>query len=119
MNKYILVITVFFGLMSLAGCATSEKIQVTQRGDNDLTCKQLDAEFNKLDKAQAEVESKKGVNETNVAAVLVWLPGLAYTYYDAAQATQAIADRRSKLTAIYNARHCHLPGASAESSTNK
>lgn len=32
----------------------------------------------KLDKAQAEIDSKKGVTGTNVAAAIFWLPGLAY-----------------------------------------
>jgi hypothetical protein len=36
---------------------------------------------------EADIESKKGVTGTNVASALFWLLGLAYTYYDAGEAT--------------------------------
>jgi len=63
-------------------------------------------EIRKLDAAKADIESKKGVTGTNVAAALFWLPGLAYTYYDAGEATRLIADRRSALTSIFNGKNC-------------
>jgi len=88
------------------GCATSPKIQAVQIGDDRLSCEQLLAEVKKLDQAQADVDSKKGVTGTNVAAVLFWLPGLAYTYYDAGQATQLINQRKSHLTSLYNQKKC-------------
>lgn len=86
----------------VCGCATSPKMQVVQAGDNHLTKTQLVAEMSKLDMAQQEIDSKKGVTGTNVAAALFWLPGLAYTYYDAGEATRMISERRSHLTALYN-----------------
>ena len=90
----------------LVGCATSEKVQVVQPGDQNLSCNAIKEEFARLDKAQADIDSKKGVTGTNVAAALLWLPGLAYTYYDAGEATRLISDRRSALTAIYNSKNC-------------
>ena len=85
----------------LAGCATSPKIQVVQPGDNNLSCSELAAQLEKLDWAESDVDTKKGVTGTNVASAIFWLPGLAYTYYDAGQAMEAINDRRSHLTSIY------------------
>ena len=90
----------------LAGCATSPKIQVVQPGDNNLSCSELAAQLERLDWAESDVDTKKGVTGTNVASAIFWLPGLAYTYYDAGQAMEAINDRRSHLTSIYNDKGC-------------
>lgn len=90
----------------LSGCATSEKIQVTQMGDDSLSCSGIKTEMAKLNTSKAEIESKKGVNGTNVAAALFWLPGLAYTYYDAGQAEKLISDRKSALTEKFNNKKC-------------
>ncbi|MDQ3186617.1 MAG: hypothetical protein M3Q16_09240 [Pseudomonadota bacterium] len=86
----------------LFGRATSQKIQVVQPGDQNLSCNAIKEELAKPDKAQAEIDSKKGVTGTNVAAALLWLPDLAYTYYDAGEATRLISDRKSALTAVFN-----------------
>lgn len=93
-------------LLSVYGCATSQKIQVVQPGDQNLSCPALVDEIRKLDQAKADIESKKGVTGTNVAAALFWLPGLAYTYYDAGEANRLISDRRNALTSIYNGKNC-------------
>lgn len=92
--------------VSIFGCATSEKIQVVQLGDPNLSCGGIKDQIAKLDRSQADIDSKKGVNGTNVAAALFWLPGLAYTYYDAGEAQRLISDRKSALTTIYNNKKC-------------
>lgn len=89
-----------------AGCATSEKIQAVQPGDQNLTCEAIKTEFAKLDKATADIDGKKSMNGTNVASALFWLPGLAYTFYDAGEATKLIYERRSGLTTIFNSKNC-------------
>jgi len=95
-------------LLSLfvAGCATSRKVQVIQMGDDQLTCKELTTQMKGMDKAQANVDSKKGMTGTNVASALFWIPGLAYTYYDAGQATKLISERKSHLIELYNKKGC-------------
>jgi hypothetical protein len=90
----------------LGGCATSRKVNIVQAGDHRLPCDQLMAELEKLDQAEQEVESKKGVTGTNVSAALFCLPWLAYTYYYAGQAVGAINDRRAHLTKLYNDQDC-------------
>lgn len=100
--KKIALMLVMFGSVFLAACATSPKTQVVQAGDNHLSCNQIKAELAKLDQAENEINSKKGMTGTNVAAALFWLPGLAYTYYDAGQAEQALTARKSYLTSLYN-----------------
>ena len=93
-------------LFSFYGCATSQKIQVVQPGDQNLSCTALMDEIRKLDQAKANIDSKKGVTGTNVAAALFWLPGLVYTYYDAGEASRLISDRRNALTSLYNGKSC-------------
>ena len=100
-----LILMIVMGF-TLGGCATSEKVQVSQMGDSQMSCTNLGDELNKLDKAQAEIDSKKGVTGTNVASALLFIPGLVYTYYDAGEATKAVGDRRSKLIEIYERKKC-------------
>jgi hypothetical protein len=99
---------VIVAVSGLFGCATSQKIQVVQPGDPNLSCNALKEESTKLDQTQADIDSKKGVTGTNVAAALFWLPGLAYTYYDAGEATRLVSDRKSAITTIYNNKNCKL-----------
>ena len=93
-------------LLLVMGCATTQKIQVVQPGDNKMTCEQLTADLERLGEAADSVQGKKGATGTNVAAALFWLPGLAYTYFDAGQAMEAISARRSHLTGLYNDKDC-------------
>ena len=51
----------------LFGCATSQKIQVVQPGDQNLSCNAIKEELARLDKAQADIDSKKGVTGTDNA----------------------------------------------------
>ena len=104
LKSAILVAVTASGLMF--GCATSQKIQVVQPGDHNLSCDAIKEELAKLSKAEADIESKKGITGTNVAGALFWLPGLAYTYYDAGEATRLVNDRRSGMTALYNSKNC-------------
>lgn len=99
-------VAAMIGALALGGCATSPKVQVSQVGDTTLTCHQLKEQLGELDKAQADVDGKKGVTGTNVAGAVFWLPGLAYTYYDAGQATDKINERRSHLSDIFMQKKC-------------
>jgi len=85
MNK-VLAVVCCLSAISLVGCATSQKVKTVEIGDHKLTCNEIVTETKKLDVAEADVDDKKGVTGANVAAALFWLPGLAYTYYDAGQA---------------------------------
>ncbi|MDM8565759.1 hypothetical protein QUF74_08910 [Candidatus Halobeggiatoa sp. HSG11] len=107
MKKFILpIVSAITITFVLGGCATSRKVHVVQAGDNKLSCSQLQAELVRLDQAEQDVDSKKGVTGTNVASALFWLPGLVYTYYDAGQAIEAINDRRTSLTKFSNDKGC-------------
>jgi hypothetical protein len=105
MTRLLLPLTLAATLI-VAGCATSPKVQVVQPGDQKMDCAEISRELASLDDAQQEIDSKKGMTGTNVAAFLFWWPGLAYTYYDAGQATQAVNERRSHLTTLHNQGNC-------------
>ena len=98
------------GIISFfAACSTSPKTQVVQIGDVQYTQDQFKAEFAKLDQAKTEIQKKKGITVTNIAAFLFWVPGLAYTYYDADEALKLIEKRRSHLATLYNQKYENLP----------
>ena len=97
-------------LLGLTACSTSEKVQSKQIGDSEMSCEQLLAETEKLDLAKEEIDSKRGATGTNVAAAIFWLPGLAYTYYDAGQADQLILERKAWLAQLYDEKGCVRPG---------
>ncbi len=106
MNTKKFLLPIILGTALLSGCATSQKVQVVQMGDDKLSCDKIRNELAQLDKADAEVNGKKGATGTNVAAALFFWPALAYTYIDAKDANKAISDRRSHLTAIGNKKNC-------------
>lgn len=108
MNKWVFPRWVILSgfLLTSVSCATSQKIQVEQIGDNELSCGELQQELKRLDQSQADIDSKKGLTGTNVAAALFWLPGLAYTYYDAGQATELIMARKSHISSLYDKKKC-------------
>ncbi len=113
MNLTFKSIAVVLALLLVTACATSPKTQVVQMGDNELSRNQILAEMQKLDKSEREIAKNKGVTGTNVASFLFWMPGLAYTYYDASEASKLIEQRRSHLTQIFNEKFGSSPSASA------
>lgn len=104
-------LAVVLSFLVLAACSTSPKTQVVQMGDNSLTQQQIVAELSKLNQAEQDINSKKGLTGTNTAAFLFWWPGLAYTYYDASEALKMVEQRRSHLTAIYNQKYASRSNA--------
>ena len=94
------------GLFIISACSTSNKVQPKQIGDASFSCEEIVAENKKIDAAEKEVDANRGVTGTNVASALFWLPGLAYTYYDAGQADELIAERRSWLAELYDEKGC-------------
>ncbi len=108
-DRSVVAATCLFGLLALSACATSEKIQARQIGDADMTCEKIVAEDRKLDDAQREIDGKRGATGTNVAAAIFWLPGLAYTYYDAGQADQLILERKAWMAQLHDEKGCGRP----------
>ena len=104
--KVFCVATPALAMLALSGCATSEKVTAKQLGDQEMSCEALASESRRLDEAERRVDINRGATGTNVAAALFWLPGLAYTYYDASQADRLISERRSWLNELYDKKRC-------------
>ena len=68
--KSIISLMLLSGIL-IAGCATSQKLQIVQSGDNKLSCEQLLYEMKKLEEAQAQVDSNKGVTGNKRCGFLV------------------------------------------------
>lgn len=100
-SKFLVVLSI----LCIAACASSPKVQTVQFGDNNLSHQQIISELAKLDETERKIMQNKGLNGTNVAAFLFWLPGLAYTYYDATEAMKLVEQRRSHLTDMYNKKY--------------
>ncbi len=104
-NKLSALLAIATTLM-LGGCATSQKIQVVQAGDQNLNCAQIKEKLAEVDAVEADNDENKGVTGTNVAAALFFWPALAYTYMDAKDAKELATQRKSHLTALYNEKNC-------------
>ena len=106
-NVKVLAAAAAASLVALSsGCSTSDKVQAKQIGDREMDCRQLRQELDRMDVAQQKVDDNRGMTGTNVASALFWLPGLAYTYYDASQADDLISERRSWLSQLYDEHKC-------------
>lgn len=93
-------------LVFLSGCASSQKVQPLKESDYNLSCQELSEELAKLGDVQAQVDQNKGVNGTNVASAIFWIPGLAYTMNDASEATRLVNQRRDNLEHYYEMKKC-------------
>ena len=79
---------------------------VCSKGDDKMSCSQIEQDLENLNKAESEINSKKGRVSSNVLAALFWWPGITCTYYDAGQALEAIRGRRAHLSELYNDKDC-------------
>ena len=92
----------------LSACVTTEKVAVTQVGDDNLTCGDIKLQNAKLDQVGQKAIDNKGVNTANVAAVLLFWPAAVGNYMDADTAEKLIARRRDRLAELYSAKHCRV-----------
>ncbi len=90
----------------LAGCASSQKIQIVQAGDQKLSCDDIKQQLEEVDAVTSANEKNKGATGKNVAAAIFFWPALAYTYIDARDAEKLALDRKNHLTKIYNDKNC-------------
>jgi len=93
-------------VITLAGCATSQKVEVVQPTDGKLSCSELKSQRAELDTVLAKNNKNKGMTGTNVAAALFFWPALAYTYMDAKDAEKVISDRKTHLSKLMIDKGC-------------
>ena len=90
----------------LSGCATPHVVKTTQMEDQNMTCNQLELEISEADRFRAEAQKEKGVTGTNVAAAILFWPGLIATHLNSNEAVAAADIRNRNLMNIYNQKNC-------------
>ena len=91
-------------VLSMSACTTSPKVEVAQHDDAEMSCAQLEQEFERLDTAQSNIVKNR--DSGSVAGFLFWLPGVAYSKADADQALALVQERRQRLRNFYEAKGC-------------
>lgn len=89
-----------FAAATLSACATPEVVQVAEVGDRDLSCAELERELAEAARFEREAREDRGVTGTNVAAALLFWPGLIGTYANTGEAIEAAQDRQRLLSDI-------------------
>lgn len=90
--------------VTLAACSTSRKVEVVQSRDSSLSCAELRQEFKRLDEVQADIVQNRGSG--NLAALIFWLPGVAFSEGDADKAMALVRERRDHLTRLWQQKGC-------------
>lgn len=97
---------VVLALLGTTGCATPTVVDETQVGDERLTCDQIEQEIRLAQKFEQDARDERGVTGTNVAAALLFWPGLLATAANTDEAIDAAQDRQDHLRDIHRARNC-------------
>jgi len=92
--------------MLLAGCATPTVIETRKIGDEGMTCAQIKSELEVAEKAEKAARDERKVTGTNVAAALLFLPGLVATYVNTDEAIDAARERKANLLDLAKQKRC-------------
>ena len=102
--KKIILITFLASL--LGACATPTVVQTRQAGDENLSCADLKNQIELAKKYEVDARKERGVTGTNVAATLLFLPGLLGTYMNTEDAMRAARDRQALLAELSSKKRC-------------
>jgi hypothetical protein len=96
------------GVVLLQGCASPTVVSVRKAGDEDLSCPQLKREYEDALDFEAKARKERGVTGTNVAATLLFWPGLLGTYANTEEAINAAKERQKRLERLAEGKNCKL-----------
>lgn len=99
--------------VALAGCTSTQRINVMQPGDRALTCAQLQDQFVQLDAIKRDGQRDQGVNVANAAALFVFWPAIAGNYLSARDSIKLAEERHMHLMSYYDAKSCDDPANAA------
>ena len=103
--KKILILLTFF-LFSLS-CATPTVVNVIGPNDNELSCKELNAEIAKANQYADEAQKAKKVKSPhNIGAILFFLPGYGVTIKNVEEASVAAKARALHLSELKEKKNC-------------
>lgn len=90
----------------LSACASPEVVQVSEIGDNGLTCDQLEREMAEADSFERRARDERGVTGKNVAAAMLFWPALLATYSNTEDAISAAQERQRTLARLADEKNC-------------
>ena len=90
----------------VAGCASPKVVQEREAGDTSLNCTQLVAAIDDACEFENKARRERGATGTNVAAAVLFWPGLLATYSNTGDAITAAQDRQKYLTRLYDGKSC-------------
>ena len=92
----------------LLGCASPEVVQVRQIGDRSMSCDQIKTAYSDAEEFEEKARKERKVTGTNVAAAVLFWPGLIATYLNTDDAITAARDRQKNLVKIAEELNCKL-----------
>ena len=101
-------------LLLISSCAMPEVVETQKTTDEMLCCTELSQEISQCEKAHAEVQKRKGITGTNVAATLFFWPALIATHSNVNTATAALNERKNHLLDLYRSKGCSSEAAETE-----
>jgi hypothetical protein len=90
----------------VTACATPAVVTVQQPGDRSLSCSELVEQIRAAERFEEDARDERGVTGENVAAAVLFWPGLLATYANTEDAIDAARDRREHLMDIYDDKQC-------------
>ena len=90
----------------LGGCASPTVVESKQSSDRMMSCAALKTAYGEARDFEAKARKERGVTGTNVAAALLFLPGLLGTYVNTEEAINAAKERQKHLETIAVEKKC-------------
>ena len=100
----VLAATVVSGFLS--GCASPTVVESKQSNDREMSCAALKTAYTEARDFETKARKERGVTGTNVAAALLFLPGLLGTYVNTEEAINAAKERQMHLEKIAAEKKC-------------
>jgi len=92
----------------LNACAMPTVVETRKAGDSNLTCNQIQRELDDAERFEREARKERTVTGTNVAAALLFWPGLIGTYANTEDAINAAKERKVNLLKLATAKNCKI-----------
>ena len=91
-----------------SACTTTEKLAAQQPYDLQMNCHQIMAELAHADTVLKDAKDDKGVNVSNVAAVLLFWPAAVGNYINADKSEDMALARRQNLSFLAQRQGCRF-----------
>ena len=106
MKLLLTVLTATITAVFVSGCASPTVVESKQSNDRMMTCAALKTAYTEARDFESKARKERGVTGTNVAAALLFLPGLLGTYVNTEEAINAAKERQKHLETIAAEKKC-------------